>query len=78
MFTWAAARAAAVFKSNDNGRQNAYYVPELEMVIKRYRELESEPTALKVFVNQQKAVASQMMKVSMVLINCLSYIPNYL
>jgi len=45
-----------------NGRHNAYYVPELEMVIKRYQALTADPTSLGHFVKQQQTVASQMMK----------------
>lgn len=51
------------FESSDNGRQNAYYAPELELVVKRYRNLESDPAALKTFMDTQKAIAAQMMEV---------------
>lgn len=47
-----------------NRRQNAYYVPEIEMVMNRYQELQADPTALKQFVDQQQTLASQMMDVS--------------
>jgi hypothetical protein len=47
-----------------NRRHNAYYVPELEMVITRYRALTADPVALDHFVKRQQAVASQMMTVS--------------
>jgi hypothetical protein len=47
-----------------NRRQNAYYVPEVEMVMNRYQEFQADPTALKQFVDQQQTLASQMMDVS--------------
>jgi hypothetical protein len=52
-----------MFESRENGRQNAYYVPEFEAVVGRYHELESKPTALQTFKEEQQAIASQMMKV---------------
>jgi hypothetical protein len=63
-------RTAAAFESSDNGRQNAYYVPEWEMVVKRYQELECDPTSLRAFMEHQKAAASQMMKVDIILKLC--------
>jgi hypothetical protein len=47
-----------------NRRQNAYYVPEIELVIGRYQELQMDPTVLRRFVEQQQRIASQMMEVS--------------
>jgi hypothetical protein len=47
-----------------NRRQNAYYVPEMEMIIKRYQELKTDPTALERFVDHQQNLSSQMMDVS--------------
>jgi hypothetical protein len=52
-----------------NRQQNAFYIPEIEMVIKRYQELESDPTALKTFVEQRQAIASEMMSVSKSILN---------
>jgi hypothetical protein len=38
-------------------------VPEVEMVVKRYQELGSEPPAQKRFIEQQQAIASEIMNV---------------
>lgn len=65
------------FDNCDNGRQNAYYVPELEMIVKRYQELESDSTALNRFIEQQRVIASQMMKVGTLLITCLIACESY-
>lgn len=51
------------FDSVDNGRSNAYYFPEIDSVIGRYKKLQSDYTALEAYQTQQKAIASQMMKV---------------
>ncbi|KAF7971573.1 hypothetical protein HWV62_20822 [Athelia sp. TMB] len=50
------------FDSTENGRNNAYYFPEIESVVERYKELESDATALATFVQEHKETASQMMK----------------
>jgi hypothetical protein len=47
-----------------NNSKHAYYVPEFKMLVKRYAELQSDPTTLSCFVEQQQAIACQMMKVS--------------
>jgi hypothetical protein len=43
----------AAFESSDNERQNAYYIPELEMVLKQYQDLMCDPTFLSAFVEGQ-------------------------
>jgi hypothetical protein len=50
--------------SKKNGQHNAYYVPEIEMVIKQYQAFKAEPIALGRFIEQQQSMASQMMKES--------------
>jgi hypothetical protein len=50
--------------AKSNMPHNAYYVPELEMVIKQYQALTANPTGLEHFVKQQQTAASHMMKVS--------------
>jgi hypothetical protein len=47
-----------------NRRQNSYYVPEIDMVFKRYQELNVDPTALARFIEEQQTLASQMMEVT--------------
>jgi len=49
------------FEAKNNCRQNAFYIPQVEMVVKRYQELESDPIALKRFVAEQQAIASVIM-----------------
>lgn len=51
------------FNNADNGRNNAYYFPETEAVITRYKELQSDAIALAAFVKEHKDTARQMMKV---------------
>ena len=48
------------------------------MVVKRYQELESDPTAFEAFIEQQKALASQMMKVGVCSIIYLLIYQSYL
>jgi hypothetical protein len=62
------------FEATNNSRYNAFYVPEVEMVIKRYRALESDPTALKRFIDQQQAITSGIMKVSSSHASLISYL----
>jgi hypothetical protein len=53
----------ANFNSTTNTKFHAYYVPEFEMVLRRYRDLEHEKPALDAFVNTQRKIASQIMAV---------------
>jgi hypothetical protein len=48
----------------NNSRSNAFYVPEVELVIKHYQELEPDPVSQERFVLQQQAIATRIMKVS--------------
>jgi len=41
-----------------------FYLPEVEMVVKRYQVLQSDATALKRFIDQQQTIASGIMNVS--------------
>ncbi|KAF7986740.1 hypothetical protein HWV62_20306 [Athelia sp. TMB] len=50
-------------ENTENGRNNAYYFPEIESVVVRYKELESDGIALATFVQEHKETAAQMMKV---------------
>lgn len=47
-----------------NRRQNAYYVPEILMVIQQYQDLGENAMSLRRFVEHQQTLASQMMDVS--------------
>lgn len=55
---------SSMFQAKANTTSNYFYVPEVEMVIKRWQELQYDHTALGLFQKRQLAVASEIMSVS--------------
>jgi hypothetical protein len=53
----------ATFDAKTNNRGDHFYVPEVEMVIERWRELQYDTKALDLFKNRQMAIASEIMSV---------------
>ncbi|KIM79363.1 hypothetical protein PILCRDRAFT_823618 [Piloderma croceum F 1598] len=49
------------FEAKTNHKGNHFYVPEVEMVIERWRELQYDTKALDLFKNRQMAIASEIM-----------------
>jgi len=54
-------------KANTNHKGNHFYVPEVEMVIERWQELQYNTKALDLFKNRQVAIASEIMSVRPIL-----------
>jgi hypothetical protein len=53
----------ANFTSTTNTNFHAYYVPEFEMVVRKYRSLQHDSAALDAFTKSQRNIASQIMEV---------------
>jgi hypothetical protein len=51
------------FEPRTNNRHDQFYVPEVEMVIRRWQELQFDDKALELFKNRQLAIASEIMSV---------------
>lgn len=52
------------FNAKNNSKNNAYYVPEVQVVVKRYQALLDDQSALDTFVAQQQKIATEIMDVS--------------
>lgn len=52
------------FDPNNNHRYHYFYVPEVGMVAKRYKELSSDSSKQNLFQEQQQEIASRIMNVS--------------
>src|ERR1700683_1927460 len=51
------------FEAKNNNRHNHFYVPEVEMVIERWQELQYDYKAFALFKDRQLAIASEIMAV---------------
>ncbi|KII91488.1 hypothetical protein PLICRDRAFT_509418 [Plicaturopsis crispa FD-325 SS-3] len=59
---WRPNSRGVMFDNYNNSKRNCYHATELKMVADRYTELMADEDALQKFVNEQRAIASQIMQ----------------
>lgn len=52
------------FEPKYNSKSDYYYVPEVDMVVRRWQQLPGDSEALNIFKTRQLAIASEIMTVS--------------